>query len=41
METRIEHQEKKKSQTLALFQANRDKWMTAMQINEAIDIRCT
>lgn len=37
MMTRIELQEKKLAQTIALFQNNKDKWMTAIQINQAIN----
>lgn len=37
MMTRIELKEKKLAQTIALFQNNKDKWMTAIQINQAIN----
>lgn len=37
METSVnEQREKKLAQTLALFQANKDRWLTAMQINDAV-----
>ena len=32
----LEHREKKDAQALNLFQSNRDKWFTAMQINEIV-----
>ena len=37
MQTNVfEQRERKMAQTIALFQANKDKWLTAMQINEAV-----
>ena len=32
----LENREKKDAQALNLFQSNRDKWFTAMQINEIV-----